>query len=119
MGGHPGVNRGDVYEARLDPIEGSEQSGVRPVVIVSRDALNESIETVVAVPCSTMREGRPVYPNQALLHAPDGGLSRDSVALCEQVRVLAKPRLVRFRGTLSPAAMRRVDLALAIALDLD
>lgn len=112
------MRRGDVYEARLDPVEGSEQAGTRPVVIVSRDALNQSIETVVAVPCSTLREGRPVYANQARLVAPDGGLTRDSVALCEQVRVLAKSRLLRLRGVLSPEALAQIDRALAITLAL-
>lgn len=112
------MKRGDVYEARLDPIEGSEQSGTRPVIIVSRDSLNESINIVVAVPCSTHRPARHVYANQALIHAPDGGLSRDSVALGEQVRVLSKDRLLRRRGSLSNAAMLAVDRALTITLDL-
>lgn len=52
--------RGDVFEAALDPVKGSEQSGQRPVVVVSRDALNEFLDTVVVVPFTTLREGRSV-----------------------------------------------------------
>lgn len=66
--------RGDVFEAALDPVKGSEQSGQRPVVVVSRDALNEFLDTVVVVPFTTLREGRSVYPNQAIVRAPEGGL---------------------------------------------
>lgn len=113
------MKRGDIYEARLDPVQGSEQAGTRPVILVSRDALNESLETVIVVPCSTLRAGRHAFPNQAMLRSPEGGLSRDSLALCEQVRVLSRSRLLRHRGTLSPAAMALVDRALAITLDLD
>jgi mRNA interferase MazF len=69
------MERGEVYDARLDPVEGSEQGGTRPVVIVSRDAINAYSPVVLAVPCSTYRENRRVYPTQVLVIAPDGGLS--------------------------------------------
>ena len=94
------MRRGEVYDARLDPTEGSEQAGSRPVVIVSRDAINAASPLVLAVPCTTYRLGRRLYPSQVLLHAPDGGLTADSVALGEQVRALAKSRLGRQRGML-------------------
>lgn len=110
--------RGSIWETRLDPTEGSEQAGTRPVVIVSRDALNESIGIVVVVPCTTLTPEKTVYMNQAVLRAPEGGLVRDSIALCEQVRALSKGRLLRKRGQLSVAAMEAVDRALAITLDL-
>jgi mRNA interferase MazF len=112
------VRRGEVYDARLDPTEGSEQAGSRPVVIVSRDAINEASPVVLAVPCTRLRRGRRVYPSQVVLRAPEGGLEADSLALCEQVRALAKSRLGRRRGGLSQAAMSAVDRALLISLDL-
>lgn len=111
------MRRGDVYDADLDPTEGSEQAGVRPVVIVSRNAINASSTLVLGVPCTTFR-GRHIYQSQVLLRAPDGGLRVDSVALCEQVRVLSKTRLRRQRGTLSSRTMTLIDHALLIALDL-
>ncbi len=114
----PPVRRGEVYDARLDPgTEGSEQAGTRPVVIVSRNAINTSSSIVLAVPCTTYR-GRHVYATQVLLQAPDGGLIVDSVALGEQVRVVAKTRLLRRRGLLSPSALAEIERSLLIALDL-
>ena len=67
------VQRGDVYVARLDPVEGSEQGGTRPVIIVTRDAINRNSQAVVVVPCTSHRPGRHIYPSQALLAAPEGG----------------------------------------------
>ena len=112
------MRRGEVYDARLDPTEGSEQAGTRPVVIVSRDAINTVSPVVIVVPCTTYRSGRQLYPSQVLLRAPDGGLTADSVALGEQVRALATTRLGRRRGQLSPQALTQLDRALLIALDL-
>src|ERR1039457_6718282 len=113
------MKRGEVYDARLDPVEGSEQRGSRPVVVVSRDAINESGAVVSAAPCATYREGRRIYPSQVLVKAPEGGLNADSVVLGEQVRVLDKKRLVRWRGELTPATIARLHEALRIAFDLE
>ena len=112
------MERGDVYDARLDPVEGSEQGGTRPVVIVSRDAINAYSPVVLAVPCTTYREGRRVYPTQVLVIAPDGGLSNDSILMADQVRVLAKSRLLKLRGSLSNDSIEQLNQALSIALDL-
>jgi mRNA interferase MazF len=112
------VRRGEVYEARLDPTEGSEQAGFRPVIIVSRDAINTASPIVIVVPCTTYRPGRRLYPSQVLLHAPDGGLTVDSIALGEQVRALAKNRLRQRRGLLSPQTLLQLGRALLITLDL-
>ena len=113
------MKRGEVYDARLDPVQGSEQCGSRPVVVVSRDAINESSPIVSAAPCTTYREGRRIYPSQVLVKAPGGGLDADSVILGEQVRVLDKKRLLRRRGELTPATTSRLNEALRIAFDLD
>ena len=112
------MERGEVYDARLDPVEGSEQGGTRPVVIVSRDAINVYSPVVLAVPCTTYREGRRVYPTQVLVIAPDGGLSNDSILMADQVRVLAKSRLLKLRGSLSNDSIEQLNQALSIALDL-
>jgi len=89
------VKRGDVYLAKLDPSSGTEQSGSRPVVIVSRDAIN-----------------------RVQINEFEGGLKRISIALCEQVRAISKDRLGRRWGALSHATLAKVDRALLIALDL-
>jgi mRNA interferase MazF len=112
------VRRGDVYDVRFDPAEGSEQAGIRPAVIVSRDSTNAAIPLVIVVPFTTRRRGRRIYPTHAAIAAPDGGLTVDSVALGELIRVMSVRRLLRLRGTLSPAAMVKIDRALLVTLDL-
>jgi mRNA interferase MazF len=112
------MRRGEIYDARLDPTEGSEQAGIRPIIIVSRNAINVSSGNVLAIPCTTYREGRRIYATQVLIQAPEGGLTRNSIALGDQVRVLSKARLLRLRGMLSEDVMTQVDQILLIALDL-
>ncbi len=82
------MRRGDIYQARLDPVEGSEQGGERPVIIVSRDAINNASSVVVALPCTTYM-GQRIYPSQVIIRAPEGGLTVDSVVLAEQITALS------------------------------
>jgi mRNA interferase MazF len=110
--------RGELYDARLEPTEGSEQGGTRPIIIVSRDAINAFSPVVLAVPCTTYQEGKRVFPTQVLIQAPDGGLTKDSIAMADQVRVLSKTRLLRLRGKLSSDAIAQLNKALLVALDL-
>jgi mRNA interferase MazF len=112
------MKREEIYDARLEPVEGSEQGGTRPVLIVSRDALNAYSPVVLAVPCTTYKASKRIYPTQVLIQAPDGGLTNDSIAMADQVRVLSKTRLLRLRGMLSNEAMILLNQALLIALDL-
>jgi mRNA interferase MazF len=112
------MKRGEVYDARLEPIEGSEQGGTRPVIIVTRDAINAYSPVVLAVPCTTYKTGKRVYPTQVLIQASNSGLTSDSIAMADQVRVLSKTRLLRLRGILSDEAMILLNQALLIALDL-
>jgi mRNA interferase MazF len=112
------MKRGEVFAARLDPAEGSEQAGVRPVVIVSRNAINDASPVVVVVPLTSSKRGRRLYPSHVAIRASDGGLRVDSVALAEQVRAISKTRLGDLWGALSETAMRRIDRALMITLDL-
>ena len=113
------MKRGEVYNARLDLVEGSEQGGNRPVVIVSRDAINLNSPVVLIVPCTTYRPHKRVYPTQVLIKSPEGGLSQDSIVMADQVRVISKQRLLEFRGVLSHTLIIQLNYALAIALDLD
>lgn len=113
------MKRGEVYDARLDPVEGPEQGGTRPVVIVSRNALLGSGIVASIVPFTTFRPQRKLYPSHVLVRAPEGGLTMDSVALAEQTRVLSKAGLLHFRETLSQETMSQLARALRIALDLD
>lgn len=110
--------RGQIYDARLEPVEGSEQGGTRPVIIVSRDVINAYSPVVLAVPCTTYQQHKRVYPTQVLITAPNGGLSNDSIAMADQVRVLSKTRLLNLRGMLNREIINELNQALMIALDL-
>lgn len=113
------MRRGDVYDVRFDPVEGSEAAGRRPAIVVSRDPFNSVSPVVVVIPCTSYRERRRIYPSQVLLRAGQGGLAVDSLAQAEQVRVVSKARLLRQRGSLADAAMAVISAALRIALDLE
>ncbi len=112
------IRRGDVYLARLHPVEGCEQGGTRPVVIVSRDAINQYSPVVIIIPLTDRANKRRIYPSQVVLQAGEGGLSLESVALGEQVRAISAKRLIKQFGRLSPPRMTEISAALQIALDL-
>jgi len=112
------MKRGEIYDARLEPVEGSEQGGTRPVIIVSRDAINNYSPVVLAVPCTTIQPGKRVYSTQVLINPPEGGLINDSIAMADQVRVLSKSRLLRLRGKLNEPTISKLNQVLLVALDL-
>ncbi len=110
--------RGDVYDARLNPTEGSEQAGMRPVIVVSRNAINQHSPVIVVVPLTDSANLKRSYPGDVLVRQPEGGLTLDSVALTGQVRAIAKTRLLRRRGALSSQTLDLVAQALRVTLDL-
>ncbi|MEW6277571.1 MAG: type II toxin-antitoxin system PemK/MazF family toxin [Candidatus Eremiobacterota bacterium] len=113
--------RGEIYWALLEPRSGSEQRGRRPVVIVSRDALNQvaAWRSINVVPLSTsFRQARRGLTT-LLLAAGVGGLAQDSVALCHQVTTLDRAKLADRIGQLPPEQMARLNEALRLALELD
>ncbi len=112
------MKRGDVFDARLNPTEGSEQAGTRPVVIVSRDAINKNSSVVVIVPLTKAANVKRSYPNNVTIAKGEGGLTFDSVVLGGQVRSVAKSRLLVQRGTLTADTMQQIDRALRVTLDL-
>ena len=109
------MKRGDVYRADLDPVLGSEQGGIRPVVIVQNDRGNMSSPTVIVAPLTSQRK-KLTQKTHVCVNPPEGGLKYPSLVLCEQLRTLEKTRLSRYLGALSPESLRRVDEALAQAL---
>lgn len=112
------MKRGDVYDARLSPTEGSEQAGTRPVVIVSRNAINRYSPVIVIVPLTDAANVKRSYPSNVTISRSESGLTLDSVALTGQVQAIAKTRLLRYRGSLPPKTLRKIDEALRITLDL-
>jgi mRNA interferase MazF len=111
------VIRGEVWLAALDPVRGSEQAGTRPVLILQADPLNTFLRTVVIVPLTTNLQWTRL-PFCVLVVAGDGGLASDSTALCHQVRVIDKSRLLRRLGRLSDATLAKVEQALRVTFSL-
>jgi mRNA interferase MazF len=114
----PSPRRGDVYLARLDPIEGSEQAGTRPVVIVTRDAINKNSPVVVIIPLTDADNPKRTYPSHVWLSKGSGGLRKDSIAKCEQIRAIAVSRLIALWGTLTKMQVQEIENAVRITLAL-
>lgn len=114
------MKRGDIYWANLIPRSGSEQTGRRPVVIVSHDGFNQTHgwRSIIIVPLSTSPAQRRRGPTAVLLPKGAGGLTKEGIALCHQVTTLDRIKLERRIGTLSTALMDQVDAGLKAALSL-
>ncbi|MBQ9413983.1 MAG: type II toxin-antitoxin system PemK/MazF family toxin [Clostridia bacterium] len=110
------VQRGDIYYADLSPVVGSEQGGVRPVLIVQNDTGNRFSPTVIAA-AITSRMDKARLPTHIHLRS-SGGLTKDSIVLLEQIRTLDKRRLREHMGRLDEQAMAKVDEALQISFGL-
>ncbi len=111
------VKRGDIYYADLSPVVGSEQGGMRPVLIVQNDTGNKHSPTVIAA-AITSQVGKARLPTHIELAAQGYGLSRDSVILLEQIRTIDKSRLRERMGKLDDATMNKVDSAIAVSFGL-
>jgi len=114
----PKPARGDVFGARLDPTEGSEQAGTRPVVVVTRDSINANSPVVVVVPVTDASNVKRTYPSHAFLPQGSGGLKTDSVAKTEQLRAIQVSRFVSYYGRLDRNAISGIDEAIKITLAL-
>ena len=111
------MRRGDIYRADLDPVLGSEQGGVRPVLVIQNDRGNRFSPTVICA-AMTSRVGKSDLPTHAWVSARDRGLKCDSLVLGEQIRTLEKRRLRAKAGRIDGMAMARVDASLRCALGI-
>ena len=111
------ILRGDIYYADLRPVVGSEQGGIRPVLIVQNDVGNRHSPTVICA-AITSQMHKAKLPTHIELSGRSVGLSRDSVILLEQIRTLDKSRLREKMGRLDGETMTRVDSALAVSFGL-
>ena len=109
------IKRGDIYYADLSPVVGSEQGGLRPVLIIQNDIGNRYSPTVIAA-AITSRMGKNRLPTHIDIHAERVGLAKDSVILLEQIRTLDKRRLKTRVGALDKTAMNKIDRALLVSL---
>lgn len=111
------IRRGDIFYADLSPVVGSEQGGLRPVLIIQNDVGNRYSPTVIAA-AITSRMGKTRLPTHIDIHADRVGLAKDSVILLEQVRTLDKRRLKEKMGHLDGATMTLVNNAIAVSFGL-
>jgi len=111
----PMINRGDLYSACLDPVVGSEQGGIRPVLVIQNDVGNRHSPTVIVL-AITGQINKARLPTHVPVPAEGNGLMKDSVILAEQIRTLDKRRLRERIGTIAPEVMEKVSEALKISL---
>ncbi len=111
------IIRGDIFIANLDPVVGSEQGGVRPVLIVQNNRGNRFSPTVI-VAAMTSKLVKNDLPTHVWVSSRDSGLKSDSLVLCEQIRTLEKSRLRAHAGRIEGMALSRVDDALLCAMGI-
>lgn len=111
------VKRGDIYYADLSPVVGSEQGGLRPVLIVQNDVGNKYSPTVIAA-AITSQIGKSRLPTHIDVTADHFGLSKDSVILLEQIRTIDKQRLKEKMGHLDENVMQKVNNAIGVSFGL-
>ena len=111
------VVRGDIFIADLDPVVGSEQGGVRPVLIVQNNRGNRFSPTVICA-AMTSKLMKNDLPTHVWVAARESGLKSDSLVLCEQIRTLDKKRLRERMGRVDGAVMEKVDAAIAVSFGL-
>ena len=112
------VKRGDIYYADLSPVVGSEQGGIRPVLIVQNDVGNKFSPTVIAAAITSQKD-KTKLPTHIQVNADGCGLQKDSIVLLEQVRTIDKRRLREHMGCLDTTDMNRVNRALFVSFGLE
>ena len=111
----PMISRGDLFSACLDPVVGSEQGGIRPVLVIQNDVGNRYSPTVIVL-AVTGQVNKARLPTHVPVACEGTGLLKDSVVLAEQIRTLDKRRLRERIGTLRPEVMARVTEAVKVSL---
>lgn len=113
----PSPARGEVVRVRLDPTVGSEQAGERPALVLSPDLINER-SPVILIAAITSQKTERVYPFEALIEPPEGGLTQRSKVLLMQLRAVDKERLTGRSGKVGEKTMACVEEALKVATGL-
>ena len=111
------IKRGDIYYADLSPVVGSEQGGIRPVLIVQNDIGNKYSPTVIAAAITSQKD-KSNLPTHIKVNAENCGLAKDSIVLLEQVRTIDKRRLKEKMGRLDESSMTAVNDAITVSFGL-
>jgi len=112
------IKRGEIWLADLEPTRGSEQAGIRPVLIFQNDTISKFTTTVLAIPLTTNLR-RASLPSCILIAKGEGGLSIDSVALCHQLRALDKTRLRQKLGMVSQVTLTKIESCILFTMGID
>ena len=89
-----------IFLANLDPVVGSEQGRTRPILVISEEEINQILPVVNVLPITSRKPERRIYPNEVLIPANTGGLEKESIVLCYQIRTLDKKRLIKKLGAI-------------------
>lgn len=100
------VNKWEIYFCDLNPTQGSEQQGTRPVLVISNDIVNHVLPVSTVLPLSSIKPGDKIYPTEIQLLAAMTGLPKDSVAMIQQIRTVAHQRLINKAGELADNDLR-------------
>ena len=101
------VNKWEIYFCNLDPTEGSEQRGTRPVLIISTDSVNHNLTVSTVLPLSSVKENDRIYPTEVLLSTKVSGLPKLSVAMVQQIRTVSHNRLKNKISTITDDAIKQ------------
>jgi mRNA interferase MazF len=108
-----------IFWANLDPTKGSEQSGLRPVLVISAEEVNRALPIVTVIPLTSMKPGRKVYPTEVFLSSNNTGLPKDSIAMAHQIRAISKERFEGQCGNIIDKNLtEKIKTAVKIYLDL-
>ncbi len=109
----------NIYWADLNPYQGSEQAGKRPVLVISEEAVNQAIPVITVLCLTTLKPGRAIYPTEHLINPEESGLREPSVIMAHQIRAISKERLAGKCGTINSAETReRIRNIIKVYLDL-
>ena len=100
------VNKWEIYFCNLDPTQGSEQRGMRPVLVISTDAVNHNLTVSTVLPLSSIKPGNKIYPTEVLLPTGVTGLPKNSVAMIQQIRTISHSRLMNKAGEIKDVTIR-------------
>jgi len=109
-----------IFIANLDPVLGSEEGKTRPVLVISQEEINQLLPVVNVIPITSRKAMRTkIYPNEVLLPAGMGGLLKESIALCYQIRTIDKKRLIKDLGEIIDVVIKeKIDDALRFQLEI-
>ena len=114
------VKKWDIWFLNPDPVQGSEQRGIRPVLVISNDAVNDNLTIFTCIPFSSVKPGAKIYPTEVFLSASESGLPRDSVLMLQQIRTVSEDRLRNQVTSIQDESLKeKINRALTEYFELD